>query len=104
MHIAYITAPNNDVAKTLAATLVKEKLIACANIYPSIISIYEWEGALKEEQEVVIFAKTAESNTEALVKRIKELHPYDCPCIVTFPTSSGNQDFIDWVENITKKH
>ncbi|MEJ2098495.1 MAG: divalent cation tolerance protein CutA [Desulfobacterales bacterium] len=35
--------------------------------------------------------------------RVKSLHSYDCPCIVSLPVLSGYQPFLDWVHAEVKK-
>jgi periplasmic divalent cation tolerance protein len=29
------------------------------------------------------------------------LHSYDCPCVVSWPITGGNVDFIRWIESET---
>lgn len=38
--VAYVTAPDVSVAKTLARGLIDSKLAACINIVPNITSMY----------------------------------------------------------------
>ena len=47
-----ITASEIDEAKEIAKILVQKKLVACVNIIPSVLSIYEWQG--KSEVNIVI--------------------------------------------------
>ncbi|MER3328076.1 MAG: divalent cation tolerance protein CutA, partial [Candidatus Kapaibacterium sp.] len=49
--ILICNSPNIDNAKQIAHKLVKEKLAACVNLFPGVTSIYEWEGAIEEEEE-----------------------------------------------------
>jgi len=44
----YVTCPDREVARTIARTLVEEKLIACANIIDGMTSIYRWENKIEE--------------------------------------------------------
>jgi periplasmic divalent cation tolerance protein len=37
-----------------------------------------------------------------LIDRVKELHDYDCPCIVAWPIVQGNPDFLQWVAEETQ--
>ena len=41
-------------ARALVTALVAERLIGCGTVMPGARSIYRWEGALREEGEVVV--------------------------------------------------
>ena len=97
IHIVYITAANKSEALSLARMLVQEKHLACANIIGGATSVYWWEGALQEAEEAVIIAKTTAAKVEEMIARAKELHSYECPCVVTLPVEKGNEMFLKWV-------
>jgi periplasmic divalent cation tolerance protein len=44
-----------------------------------------------------MIAKTAATRVPALVDRVKTLHSYDCPCIVSVAIDGGNPDFLRWI-------
>ena len=100
--LVYITAASMEDARTIAKALVAERLAACANLYDNMHSLYWWEGAVQEDAEVALIAKTTTDLADALIKKVKQLHPYDCPCIVTLPVTSGNPDFLNWIRSETK--
>ena len=95
--IVYMTAGNVDEASRIAKALVQRRLAACVNIIDGIRSVYEWEGILQDEREVVMIAKTHADCLPELVEAVKGMHSYDCPCIVGLPVSGGNNAFLDWV-------
>ena len=47
---AFITCGSIDEAKKLSSGLVTSKLVACVNIIPNIVSVYEWEGKVNEDK------------------------------------------------------
>lgn len=96
MPTAYITAPS-DAAAELARTLVEERLAACVNAV-DCRSTYRWEGAVVEDEEVVLLAKTTDERYAALADRVAELHPYDVPCVERFEESDLFADFAAWRE------
>jgi len=97
----YITAPTKKEAKRIAEVLVSEKLAACCNIF-KIDSVYWWKGKIEKSEECGIFAKTKKSLVEKIIKRVKEIHSYSVPCVISFNIEKGNKDFLNWIEKSTK--
>jgi periplasmic divalent cation tolerance protein len=65
-------------------------------------SIYRWEGEIQDDEEVIVIAKTKELLVPELIEKVKSIHSYSCPCIVSLPVLGGNRPFLDWVEEETK--
>ena len=80
--------------------LVKEKLIACANIFP-ITSLYFWQGEMKDDNEVVLIAKTTTEKAEQVEKKIISMHSYKLPCILKF-SGEANREYENWVKSQVK--
>ncbi len=80
---------------------MEEKLAACVNIHP-IKSIYRWEGSIQEEGEVAMFVKTKAELADEVIARVKELHSYEVPCIVSLPIAKGYPDYLKWIKESTK--
>lgn len=97
IYLMYITFPSMDKASEVAAKLLEDKLLACANILPQMTSIYRWEGKVCQENEVVGIFKTSKKYLDQARKAIIELHPYDCPCVLAWPVPEGHGDFMQWV-------
>ncbi|MDD9897828.1 MAG: divalent-cation tolerance protein CutA [Candidatus Melainabacteria bacterium] len=102
MLLVYITCENQDEAKSIARQLLEENLIACANIYPQVQSIYKWQGEIEEANEAVMIVKTLPEKYEALKVRVEELHSYDCVCIAGIPAKEINPNFQTWIEKELK--
>jgi periplasmic divalent cation tolerance protein len=99
--LVYITASNAAEAEHIGRALVEARLAACANVHPSVTSIYRWQGKIETESETVLIAKTRESLVDALTEKVVSLHEYDCPCIVAVPIAGGHQAFLDWIVDET---
>lgn len=95
--LVYMTAGSADEARRIGAALVEERLAACANVIDGMTSIYRWEGAVRNDAEAVLIAKTRADLVDALTARVKALHSYTCPCVVALPVAGGNADFLDWI-------
>lgn len=100
--LIYMTAPSRDEALKIARVLVEERLAACANVLGGITSIYWWDGKVNQEGEVALTAKTRVGQVEALIARVRAIHPYDCPCVVAMPIVAGNPAFLEWIGQETK--
>jgi periplasmic divalent cation tolerance protein len=94
--ILYVPCGSEEEARRIAAALIQERFIACANIVISR-SLYMWEGMLADEQEHILFCKTAVAAVEAAQARIEQLHSYDVPCIVSWKPQSVNGRYAEWV-------
>lgn len=97
IRFVYMTAGSRGEAAAIGRRLVEERLAACVNILTPMQSIYRWEGKIEEAAEAVMIAKTTAECLERLVSRVKELHSYDCPCVVAWKITGGNPAFLDWV-------
>jgi periplasmic divalent cation tolerance protein len=98
--IFYIPIDTAENAKSLTRALLERRLIACANIMP-VTSVYRWDGAVQEGAEFVVIAKTTVNCEAALRTAVESLHPYDVPCILSFP-AQANEAFSSWVNAETK--
>jgi periplasmic divalent cation tolerance protein len=98
----YMTAGSRQEAAKIGKELVISRLAACVNILDNMNSIYMWQGEVQEDSEVVMIAKTTEDRVPQLVEKVKSLHSYECPCIVSIPVTGGNQAFLDWIAEEVK--
>lgn len=99
----YITTSGQEESSRIGRRLVEERLAACVNIIPSIKSFYHWEGSLEEDEESVLLVKTTSELTQQIIKRVRELHSYDNPCIISIPITGGSRDYLEWLNNEVKK-
>ncbi len=100
VRVVLVTAPATA-APGLARALVEERLVACANLNPGMVSVYRWEGAIQEDGETLMILKTVASKIERLQERIGELHPYDLPEILVLNVCGGSPAYLSWVERET---
>jgi len=98
----YITASGREEAERIGAALVEARLAACANVIAPMHSLYWWQGAIEKDAEAVLVAKSASDRFDALVEKVKELHSYDCPCVVAMPIVAGHADYLAWIEAETR--
>ncbi|MFD2233466.1 divalent-cation tolerance protein CutA [Phaeospirillum tilakii] len=99
--LLYVTTASRDDALALARTLVEEGLAACGNVIDGMVSVYRWQGELREDPEAVLILKTRPDLAETAIARLRGLHGYDCPCILQLPVDGGNSDFLSWIATET---
>jgi periplasmic divalent cation tolerance protein len=100
--ICYVTAGSREEALAIGRALVEERLAACANLLDGMTSVYWWHGKLEQAREAVLIAKTRTELVPALSARVKQLHSYDCPCVVALPIADGNPDYLAWIVSETR--
>jgi periplasmic divalent cation tolerance protein len=103
IRLVYMTAGSADEAGKIAHGLVAAGLAACVNILPHMSSIYLWEGKLQQDSEVVMIAKTTADRVAELMDRVRSLHSYTVPCIVSLAVEDGHTPFLEWVAASVKK-
>lgn len=101
--IVYCTVPSIDTGKSIAQGLVKLHLIACASIIPNLLSIYKWNNQMHEDPECLMLFKSTLPRKDALIKKIKELHPYEVPEILVTAIQDGYGPYLAWLKEETKK-
>ena len=91
-----------EVAESIARALVTDRLAGCVNLLPGMTSIYAWEGRIEESREVVLIVKTTVDRWIELERRIRELHPYQTPCILGFDAAVAGEAFAQWMADATR--
>lgn len=99
MSFLYVTVPDMEIARVIASGAVREKLAACANVLPQMTAIYEWDGDVEEETEIVVILKTSKTTATELAQWVEDHHPYEVPCILELPLGRGNHDYVAWLQS-----
>jgi len=97
VQVVLVTAPDAAIGARLARTLVEERLAACVNLVPGVRSVYRWEGAVHEDDEVLLVIKTREDRVAALSQRVQELHPYELPELLAVGVGGGSERYLAWL-------
>ena len=100
--LVLITAPDLETARKLARILVTQKIAACVNLSPGLVSVYSWKENLHEDEEVLLMVKTRERLLEEqLIPLIHEFHPYELPEIISLSISGGSHAYLNWIREET---
>ena len=94
--------PDHDVAASIARTLVDERLAACVNVLGECRSVYRWKGAVEQADEVTLLVKTTRRRHAACQRRLKALHPYEVPELVTIAPHAVWPAYASWAIAATR--
>lgn len=92
-----IAFDSKDSARKMAKLLLKEKAIACANIFP-VESIYTWKDELCEETEYFLLCKTIKEKYQTVSQIVEKNHSYDTPLIEAWDIDFVNKKYEDWMK------
>lgn len=96
--IVLITCGSIAEARRIGRKVVEKKLAACANIVPSVESIYRWKGKVERAREVLVVLKTTANRLRELEREVKRLHSYDVPEFIALPIVAGSRKYLAWLQ------
>ena len=99
--LIFVSAPDAATAERLVTTVVEERLAACGNIVPGMVSLYRWNGVVQRETEVLVLLKTQAARVASLTARIAALHPYEVPEVLSVRVDAGLPAYLAWVAGST---
>jgi periplasmic divalent cation tolerance protein len=91
------TFPDSETARRISTQLVTEKFAACANVLPGVESIYRWKEKIESGNETLVFFKVSEERQQAFQDKLRSLHPYEVPEIISCNIDSGLPEYLRWV-------
>jgi periplasmic divalent cation tolerance protein len=100
--IVLSTWPADEDPGPTAATLVEERLAACVNLLSDMESVYRWKNAVEHAHERQVVIKTTRTRVDALLARLKELHPYEVPEALVVPVIGGSDVYLSWIADCTR--
>ena len=95
----YVTVKDEDEGLFIAQKVVEKRLVACANLYPKIKSVFNYQNRIQIQDEAVLIFKTTAQTYDKLERFIIEIHSYDDPCVLRLPIEGGAADFMSWIKN-----
>ena len=99
--MVFITTSNRREAGRIAEAAVSKKLAACANLLPSVTSIFRWKGQVQKSREVLLIMKTSARRYPALAKVVRAMHSYEVPEIIAVEVKEGLRPYLEWVQKET---
>ncbi len=84
----------------LVTRVVSSKLAACVNVVPGVTSVYEWQGKIENDNEVLMMIKTRTARVAELSEFVAKNHPYDVAEVIATSIEQGNEPYLDWIGKI----
>lgn len=101
--IVLVTTADKTEAEKISQTLLKEKLIACANIVSPVASCFLWQGKIDKAEECLVLMKSRKDLFGELAGRVKALHSYEVPEVLALPIVEGSVAYLTWMRDTLKK-
>ena len=95
--LAFCTFPDAETAKRIARELVELRLAACGNVLPEVHSVYRWQGKIETADETLAIFKLPASGYSEFEVKLRSLHPYDVPEIISCQIDNGLPEYLRWV-------
>jgi periplasmic divalent cation tolerance protein len=95
--LIYAVFPTAGEGHDVVRTLLAERLIACANRLPMVISHFRWDGEIEAKEEHPVIFKTSPAKAQAAMKRIAALHRYEVPAVIQLSVGPSHPAFAQWV-------
>ena len=95
--VVFSTCSSRDEASRIARDLVESRLAACVNMIPAVSSVYRWQGAIEEAEEIALFVKSSRELFDAVRARIEKLSSYTTPEVIAVPIVEGSEAYMQWM-------
>ncbi len=91
------TCASAEEAQRVARALVEKRLAACVNVMPGVRSVYRWQEAIEDEEEVLLLIKTSRTLLDELRGEIERLHSYEVPEVIALAVVDGSERYLAWM-------
>ena len=102
--IILCTINDLNTAKDISRHLLENNLVACVNIIPDVVSMYQWKDEICEDTEYLMVMKTTADMFNAVKTEIKKLHSYEIPEIISVNIEEGANDYLSWINSVVNSY
>lgn len=93
----HVTVPDPELAEQLARALVERRLAACVNVLPGVRSVYRWNGAVEQGDELLLLIKTERARLPELEAEVLARHSDEVPCLLVQSVEAGHAPYVAWL-------
>ena len=95
--LAISTFPDAETARRISNQLVTERFAACANIFPSVESIYRWKEKIETGNETLRLFQSQRRSTISVSGKAAIASSLRVPEIIFVPVAGGSPEYLQWV-------
>jgi len=95
--VIFVTAKDKEEAEKISQLLLKERLIACANIVSPVTSFFHWVGKTEKAEECLIVMKSRRDLFAQVAEHVRHLHSYEVPEVLAIPIVETSKAYMDWM-------
>lgn len=99
--VVQTTCDKKEEAENIAKVLLEKRLAACIQITKTD-SFYTWEEEFCNDKEYLLNIKTKKKNFKKIESKIKELHSYDLPEIISIKIEKCSKEYKKFIKENTK--
>ncbi len=96
--VVLVTAGSTREAEAIGRALVEDRLAACVNISAGVRSLFRWQGAIEDQEEVLLLVKSRGDLVPSIVQAVKRLHSYTVPEVIALPILAGSPSYLAWID------
>lgn len=96
--VVYTTCGNITEAELIARNLIENRVAACVNVIPGLLSYYRWQGNVENDAELLLMIKTSRELVDHVRGALDALHSYDLPEMIVIPIIDGSPNYLEWLE------
>lgn len=96
--VVYTTCGNITEAELIARNLIDNRVAACVNVIPGLLSYYRWQGKVENDTELLLMIKTSRELVEHVRGALEALHSYDLPEMIVIPIIDGSPNYLEWLD------
>ncbi len=101
LRLILVTTGSEEQAVSISRALVSERLAACVNIVGPVRSIYRWRDSVEDDREYLLLIKTRATLYMKVETRVRELHNYGVPEVLSINADRGSPPYIQWLLDST---
>lgn len=90
-------------ASLIVDSLLKKRLVACANVMAGIESCFWWKNRINKADEVLVIMKSVRANFRKIESDVRSLHSYAVPEVIALPITRGGEEYLRWIRDSVRQ-